>query len=185
MADSQWRQQVMRKQTIVIVGFMGSGKTTVALELARRLDCGALDLDALITERHRRTPQEIIECDGEAAFRRIETAALRAALADTGTRVIAAGGGAWTMAENRELITAQGALAVWLDAPFALCWKRIADQRQTRPLARSRRQAQSLYTVRQPLYALATTRIPVNEDESAAQLAAKVFRALWPPDETR
>ena len=63
----------MTNQTIVIIGFMGSGKTTVGSELARLLNCRAVDLDSWITEREQRSPAEIIEQDGEAAFRRIET----------------------------------------------------------------------------------------------------------------
>jgi shikimate kinase len=170
----------MSEQQIVIVGFMGSGKTTLARKLAEQLHCHSLDLDELITERHQRTPQELIDRDGEAAFRRIETEALREALLLSSTRVIAAGGGAWTIADNRELISAQGALAVWLDAPFELCWQRIMSGREIRPLARTRRQAETLYITRRPVYALADIRIPVSAAESAAEIAARVAGALVP-----
>ena len=75
-SSNGWSQLLKGKHTIVIVGFMGSGKTTVGNELARRLACRAVDLDSWITERERRSPTEIIEQDGETAFRRIETEAL-------------------------------------------------------------------------------------------------------------
>src|SRR6266446_3489290 len=90
---------------IVIVGFMGCGKTTVAEALALQLGCQAIDLDSLITERESRSPAEIMEQDGEPAFREIETDALREVLENKKDRVIALGGGAWTIEANRTLIT--------------------------------------------------------------------------------
>lgn len=78
---------------IIIIGFMGTGKTTVAFELARKLNCRAIDLDDLITQREKRSPKEIIQQDGEAAFRSIETQMLREALMAS-ARVVAVGGGA-------------------------------------------------------------------------------------------
>lgn len=166
----------MSNQTIIIIGFMGSGKTTVGHELARLLDCRAVDLDSWISAHEQRSPTEIIEQDGEAGFRRIETRALGEVLRDTsgGFGVVAVGGGAWTVAENRELIAEQGAVTVWLDAPFELCWQRIAAAREVRPLARSREQAEALYLERRPLYEMADVRIPVFEDESIAAIAARV-----------
>src|SRR3979409_228157 len=93
-------QEVMRR--IVIVGFMGCGKTTVAKALAHRLHGDSIDLDSFIAEG--RSPAEIIEQDGEPAFRKIETEALRTVLAKKDAGVIALGGGAWTIEANRGLI---------------------------------------------------------------------------------
>src|SRR5438270_333739 len=69
------------RRRIVITGFMGAGKTTVAVALSRLLGCASLDLDDLITAREGRPPQQLIDEDGEAAFRECETLALREALA--------------------------------------------------------------------------------------------------------
>jgi shikimate kinase len=168
----------MNYQQIVIMGFMGTGKTTVAYGLARKLDCRAVDLDDLITQRETRGPKEIIEQDGEEAFRRIETKMLHEVLMEASARVLAVGGGAWTIAENRKLITEHGAFTVWLDAPFELCWKRIEAGREARPLARSREMAQTLYAARRTIYALADARIPVYENESAEEIATKVARTV-------
>jgi shikimate kinase len=170
----------MSNQQIVIIGFMGTGKSTVAYELARKFNCRAIDLDNLITQRETRGPREIIEQDGEAAFRRIETNLLHEILSEASARVLALGGGAWTIAENRKMITEQEAFTVWLDAPFELCWKRIEAGREARPLARSREMAQTLYLARRPIYALADARIEVYESESAEETATKVAHLVLP-----
>lgn len=161
---------------IIITGFMGSGKTTVAEELGRRLGCGVIDLDALVTERAGRAPAEIIERDGEPAFRQIETQALRNVLDNHAARVIALGGGAWTVAENRELIAGRKCLSVWLDAPFELCWERIIAGGAARPLARDRESAQRLYDSRRAIYELADFRVIVGA--RGADLAGQIESEL-------
>ena len=133
---------------IIITGFMCAGKTTVARALAARLNCARLDTDEAIIERERRSIEAIIEADGEARFRQIEHEVLRACLDNSDARIIALGGGAWTLAENRALIKAHDCLTIWLDAPFELCWRRLTNADHTRPLARDRVQARELYTAR-------------------------------------
>lgn len=172
------QQRLMNNQKIVIMGFMGSGKSTVAHDLARKLNYRAIDLDDLITMRESRRPRQIIEQDGEAAFRKIETRILREALREASARVVAVGGGAWTIAENRRIIAEHEAFTVWLDAPFELCWTRIEAGRETRPLARFRETAQTLYTARRGIYALADVRILVSENESSETIAMKVAGAV-------
>ena len=168
----------MIDRQIVIVGFMGTGKTTVARELARKLNCSAVDLDQLITTQNGRSPGKIIEQDGENRFREIETQLLREVLKKERARIIAVGGGAWTIAANRELIAAGGAFTVWLDAPFELCWERIEAGREGRPLARSRELAERLYVERQLVYELAAVRVQVSAGESVSETATKILRAL-------
>jgi len=163
---------------IIILGFMGTGKTTVARELGHRLNCPAIDLDELITNHSGRTPNEIIEQDGEEKFRELETQVLREVLNDAGARVIALGGGAWTTAANRKLIAEHEAITVWLDAPFELCWKRIEAGSEVRPLARSRASAERLFRERKPVYELAGTRVLVSENESAAETGVRVGTLL-------
>jgi shikimate kinase len=124
---------------VVITGFMGAGKTTVARELARRLPRGAVDLDEFIAARTGRSPRELIDEEGEARFRLIETEALSDALGAGDALVIALGGGAWALERNRALIKDHGCLAVWLDAPFELCWQRLSADGPTRPLAATAR----------------------------------------------
>jgi shikimate kinase len=167
----------MTKQ-IIIVGFMGTGKTTVARELGSRRNCLVVDLDELISNNEGRSPREIIEQDGENHFREIETETLREVLLAGAARSVAVGGGAWTIARNRKTIADHGAFTVWLDVPFELCWKRIETEREARPLARSRELAQKLYRQRRASYELANARIAVTENDSAEEIATKIVREL-------
>lgn len=172
-----------RRQPIIITGFMGAGKTTAASALARRLACSMIDLDQLIEEREGRTPQVIINEDGEPPFREIESAALREALETSEARIIALGGGTWTIEHNRALIREHNCLTVWLDAPFELCWQRIESEFHARPLARDFTSARRLYDERRAFYDQATLRVRVSEERSADAIAAEIADAL--PRETK
>ena len=162
---------------MVITGFMGAGKTTVAAALAERLGCGAIDLDEFVAGREGRTAQMIIDEDGEPRFREFETEALRAAL-QTGAGVIALGGGAWTIERNRALVAERDGLTVWLDAPFELCWRRIERGARTRPLARDPARARALYDARSADYGRASVRVKVEDGMSARAIAEEIVRAL-------
>jgi shikimate kinase len=165
----------MNSRRIVIIGFMGCGKTTVAEALARRLNCPMVDLDSFITESEGRSPGEIIPQNGEAAFRKIETGALRDLLERGDARVIALGGGAWSTEANRALVGQHNCLTVWLDAPFDLCWQRIIASGDTiRPLAPDRENAQHLYEARRASYELARLRIDVSEDEILSKIVSQL-----------
>jgi len=144
---------------IVITGFMGSGKTRIARELARRLSLPMVDLDERITEREGRSPAQLINDEGEEAFRVIESSALRELLEEDSARVIALGGGAWIQEVNRNLIDQHGCVSVWLDVPFEVCWARIETSGEDRPLGRTKEQAQTLYEQRAPIYRLAKVRV--------------------------
>jgi shikimate kinase len=163
---------------IVIVGFMGCGKTTVAKALAARLECGMLDLDAIIATQQNMSVPELIKERTESGFRDAETAALQAVLDRQTPRIIALGGGAWTLERNRDLINKHECITVWLDAPYDLCWRRISGQSVPRPLAPEEPAARKLYSQRHPLYALANIRVAVTDKTSADDLAAEIAGAI-------
>jgi len=161
---------------IVIVGFMGSGKTTVAGELALRLACHMIDLDSFITDRSGRGPAEIIREDGEDFFREVETRTLRYVLENVEAEVVALGGGTWTMAANRDLIAKHEGLTVWLDTPFDLCWQRIAaNDGGTRPLAPDPTTARELYERRRASYGLADLRIEVTGEADVDRVVGQII----------
>lgn len=174
--DQDVRVSSMNDRRIVIVGFMGCGKTTVAEALARRLGCEMIDLDSFIGEREGRSPAEIIQQDGEDAFRAIETRALQNVFENNDARVIALGGGAWTIEANRTLADQHDCLSVWLDASFEVCWARImAGRQKTRPLAPDRENALVLYNSRRTNYSRADFRLAVKDGDRAEVLAEKIM----------
>jgi shikimate kinase len=159
---------------IVIVGFMGSGKSTVAEALARQLGCEAVDLDSFINERKGRSPAEIIAQEGERAFRKIETEALRSVL-EKEAAVLALGGGTWAIEANRGLVAEHGCLSVWLDAPFELCWERIVSSETVRPLAPDLATAEKLFETRRASYELSERRLKISKEDSPGMLADKIL----------
>jgi shikimate kinase len=170
----------INQRLIVIAGFMGSGKTTVARALASELGCEAFDLDESIARAEQRSPKEIIEQDGEDKFREIETRALVELLKRDAPVVVSLGGGTWTIPANRQLLAEQSTITVWLDAPFELCWNRIEADNQRRPLAPSQKAARKRYQERLETYALADFRVPVRESEGADEIAQKIASLILP-----
>jgi shikimate kinase len=163
---------------VIITGFMGSGKTAVARELARLSSQEMIDLDQAIAAEEGLTPKEIIEQKSEAVFREVETRVLRSVLENSAGGVIALGGGAFTVEQNRKLISHHEAITIWLDASFETCWERILAAGSERPLARSKTAARLLYDERKPLYALTNLHIAVQGEKSAAEVAAEIVARI-------
>jgi shikimate kinase len=100
---------------IVLVGMMGAGKTTVGQRLASRLGWRYIDSDQQVMASTGRSVREIFESDGEPAFRRLESDALRDAMNEAGDAVVGVAGGAVLDAANRALLRTAG-VVVWLRA---------------------------------------------------------------------
>jgi shikimate kinase len=170
----------MGQPPIILTGFMCSGKTTVAAALGSALRRSVVDLDSRITEVMGRTPKEIIAHDGEESFRDLEFKVLEEVLLEEVAYVIALGGGAWIQERNRDLIRRYGGISVWLDVPFEVCWARIVEAGDARPLATNEAAARTLYFQRHPAYSLADFRIEVGTDvpvEGIAKEIATLIRA--------
>ena len=157
---------------------MGCGKTAVAQMLGGLLDRKVIDLDELITRQKERTPAEIIKDDGEAAFRSIETSALKDLLQSGYDGVVSIGGGGWIELANRRLLRESRALTVWLDAPFEVCWQRIETASEVRPMAATKDKARTLFEQRKPIYRTATIRVATGSDDSLESLVARVKAAI-------
>ena len=161
----------MTTDKIYLVGFMASGKTTVARALAAKLGWRWEDVDELIEKRERLTVAEIFARHGEPYFRQAERDILKL-VQPIRHLVVATGGGTFADADNRGAINVDGT-SVWLDLPLDDLVPRIpVDGR--RPLAADRARLEQLYAARLDAYRLAHIRV------SAARLpvAAVVDRIL-------
>ncbi|MEY4055319.1 MAG: hypothetical protein RL519_654 [Pseudomonadota bacterium] len=118
---------------VVLVGMMGTGKSSIGRRLASLLHLPFVDADEAIEQAAQLTIAEIFERHGEAAFRDGERRVI-ARLLDGERKVIATGGGAFVNAETRGLILAK-AITVWLDADIDTLVERTA-RKDTRPLLR-------------------------------------------------
>ncbi|HEY6096853.1 MAG TPA: shikimate kinase [Candidatus Deferrimicrobium sp.] len=109
---------------VVLVGFMGSGKSSVGRELARRFGVPFVDVDAWIESESGYRIRDLFAREGESAFREREKAALREVVSEKG-RVIATGGGAFADEENRVLLRSY-APVVYLEATVETLLERLA-----------------------------------------------------------
>lgn len=146
----------MKTDKIYLVGFMGAGKTTAARAIGKRIDWRVEDIDAGIERAERRDIATIFREDGEQYFRARERDILIGLLPARGV-VVAAGGGTFADAANRELMLRDGAV-IWLDVPFPVLVSRIpVDGR--RPLASDRMEMEQLYNQRVAAYRQAHLRV--------------------------
>jgi len=168
--------KLKRTPGIFLVGFMGSGKSTVGRALAEELGWGFADLDEDIEKREGLSISQIFETRGEAEFRRAETAALqeRVRSIERGKPcVIALGGGAFLSEENFEIVSNNG-VSVWLDCPYSTVERRLTGQHveyNHRPLARDPEKLRELFAVRRAGYERADYCIAVENDDAAATTA--------------
>ncbi len=142
-------------KNIVLIGFMGSGKSTVGRELHQRLGYPLIDMDHVIEQRAGKPITAIFAEDGEQKFREMETQLLEELADPTATRrIISTGGGVVGRQENRELLRLLG-YVVWLHAPTSVILDRTSKNRD-RPLLHTDDPAtrvEALLTERKPLYA--------------------------------
>lgn len=138
---------------ILLIGMMGTGKTTLGRPLAARLGWRYVDSDEQVEQATGRTVREIFESDGEAAFRKLETQALEMAIAEGPNTVIAVAGGAVLSEDNRALIHCSGTV-VWLRASMETLAARVESGDDHRPLLGDdpRAALTSLYQGRERLY---------------------------------
>ncbi len=137
---------------VILIGFMGSGKSTVGREVASGLSFEFVDTDELIESRSGQTISQIFADKGESAFRDLESEVLASLAARSGL-VISTGGGIILDPANRALLEKLGCI-VWLDAPEDIIVERVTRNRK-RPLVQTddpRETVTRLLGQRRPLY---------------------------------
>jgi shikimate kinase len=141
--------RALGNRSIVLVGMMGAGKSSIGRRLAARLGIPFIDADAEIESAAGMTIPEIFDKHGEPYFRAGEARVI-ARLLDGGPQVLATGGGSLMDAQTRALIGGKG-VSIWLKADIDVLLKRT-KRRNDRPLAEK---IKDLLPIREPLYAQA------------------------------
>ncbi|MBX7223764.1 MAG: shikimate kinase [Blastocatellia bacterium] len=164
-------------RSLYLVGFMGSGKSTVGRLLAHRLNCPFFDLDEEVARHSGKTIPAIFAESGEAVFRQMEVSCLQTLLEKQNSKpcVISLGGGAFITPAIREL-AAQTGISVWLNLSFEECLNRIAGD-GNRPLLQNLERARELFGQRQPVYAQANIQLDA-QSASPSELAQRILARI-------
>lgn len=161
---------------VILVGFMGAGKSTVGRLVARRLGGCFVETDQMITAKEGRSIPEIFADHGEARFRALEEEMLRLLALKSGD-VIATGGGLPCREGRPEMLRALGTV-VWLSGDFDALYARALRAGERPMLAgRSREEVEQLYREREPFYRQADLTVDTTA-LSPDQVAAEVLLAL-------
>jgi shikimate kinase len=165
-------------ELIFLIGYRGTGKTTVAPILAERLRWKWVDADAVLEERQGRSIASIFEVEGEAGFRAKEEL-LMEELCRLRQHVVAAGGGVILRATNRERLRSAG-LVVWLKADAEIIRSRIEQDATTqarRPVLTvgGLAEVKELLRVREPLYRACADCIVETTNRSPEEVADQIW----------
>jgi len=166
------------RRSIVLVGMMGVGKSSVGRRLAARLGIPFADADTEIEKAAGMSIADIFARHGEADFRSGEARVI-ARLLESGPQVLATGGGAFMNVKTRDAIRAKG-VSIWLKAEFEVLLRRISKRRNERPLLQTDDPAETLRTLlaeREPIYAQADLTVH-SRDVSHDAIVADIMTAL-------
>jgi shikimate kinase len=180
----------LQRRSVVLVGMMGVGKSSIGRRLAARLGMPFVDADTEIEKAAGMSIPDIFARHGESDFRSGEARVI-ARLLDAGPQVLATGGGAFMNEGTRAAIKSKG-VSIWLTADFDVLMRRIAKRKNDRPMLQTDDPAatlRQLLTVREPIYALADLTVQSRETpheslvgEIIAVLAAHL-KVAAPPDQ--
>jgi shikimate kinase len=166
------------RRSIVLVGMMGVGKSSIGRRLATRLGIPFVDADTEIEKAAGMSISDIFARHGEADFRSGEARVI-ARLLEIGPQVLAAGGGAFMNEGTRAAIKAKG-VSIWLSAELDVLMRRILKRKNERPMLQTENPAETLrqlILVREPIYALADIAVRSREAPHEA-IVTEIITAL-------
>lgn len=170
----------LKKESIALIGFMGSGKTQVGLKLAQKMDWSFIDTDRLIEEQTGKRIEDIIMKKGEAEFRRIEASIILSLLGTPRKIVLALGGGAPKNPEIRKILT-KNCHVVWLWAPFEKTLQRTSvNPRPLLVLNPSPQQQRKLFEERIVIYSKCCDLIVPNNEGHLNDCVRLIYEEISP-----
>lgn len=170
---------------VILIGFMGCGKSSVALKLSYRMKQSVTDTDKWIEKKQGKTITEIFAQEGEEAFRRMETEALKSLKETAKNQIISVGGGLPVREENRALLKEIGKV-VYLRAKPETLYERIKED-QSRPLLQCsdpQERIRTLLEERKEAYEAAADLVVDVDDKNFGQILYEIERGLRPAPRT-
>ena len=166
-----------RSKSLVLVGFMAAGKSTIGRLLARELELPFIDTDREIEKEMGCTIPTIFRDHGDPEFRRIERE-LIARIVVPEPQVVSIGGGAFMDAQTREILNRR-ALTIWLDAPFDVVVSRLSEP-AARPVASGKtpEEIRQLWEQRRPFYEQAKIRIETGDAANPQAVIDQILAAI-------
>ena len=173
----------MVQRNVVLIGFMGTGKSAVGKILAKLLGRPWVDVDLRIEQAQKKKISEIFEKEGESAFRRLEKEMIRDVASQSGL-VVTTGGGAVLDEENRKRLKQSGVLVALSASPETI-FQRVKDSRH-RPMLKTSgdlmTEIKRLLALRQPFYEKADMTFQT-DGKNASQVAEAIAEALEKEEE--
>ena len=164
---------------IILVGFMGSGKTSTGKELAKSLQFDFLDTDHWIEEKNKKTITQIFKEDGEDFFRTEEKKAIDW-IREHKKVVVSTGGSLWMNENNRNQLLSLG-WCVWLRVSAEMAWKRVEPNSNQRPLLEKMRnpldELAKMIEKRNPVYEAAHSSF-YTDGKNPKQVAVEIAQVL-------
>ncbi|HPD18722.1 MAG: shikimate kinase [Candidatus Goldbacteria bacterium] len=162
-------------KNIVLIGFMGSGKTVIAKQLSKILNRQIIDTDDIIEKKQKIKIKKIFELYGENYFRKLESEAVKSAVRQKG-KVISTGGGVIARAGNIRELRRNG-IIVYLENKFETSLKRLKNKKD-RPLfnVAELEKTKLLFNERLPLYKKAADVIVTTDNKTIKEVADEIVR---------
>lgn len=177
-----------KKQNLILIGFMGCGKTSVGIKLSYRLQQTFLDTDKQIERKAGKSISEIFAEDGENAFRQMETECLQELLTknDEEKQILSVGGGTPVREENRELLKRLGTV-IYLKATPGVVYERLRGD-TTRPLLRTENpkvRIEEMMAAREGAYLAASDVVFTVDGKSPEEIVEEIVKINLGNCETR
>ncbi len=166
----------MDKKKIFLVGFMGSGKSTIGRLLAKKLKVPFVDIDEEIEIREGLTIPQIFSLKGEPYFRNLELEVLKDVTLSLPSFIMATGGGLGANPKAMEFMKQHG-IVIWLDIPFETFLKRTVKDNNRPLLQKPRDELLSLFNQRKKVYQRA--HLHVESQKSIDQTLQKILNSLF------
>lgn len=161
---------------IILIGFMGAGKTTIANLLAKKTKQKIIEMDELIIRKSKRANiKEIFEQDGEIVFRELEMQ-VASELQNTDNTIISVGGGVAMSCLNMLYLKKNG-LVFYLKTSFSVIKKCLKND-TSRPLFQDKKEASKLYKIRQPIYEYYADTIIKTSPKTNAKTVDKIIQYI-------